>query len=128
VLTKGEALNLVSKSLDESMSIDYADIIDRDYGWLMFPQSKQFIETGDLEYMVMGSGGILVEKEIGRQIEFGSAYSIETNLKIYELGYLHHENWGIVISGVTSHDEAIDLILSLNFQCVIPEEEYGTVW
>ena len=77
---------------------------------------------------MLGSGGVLVLKESGKAIEFGSAYNVERNLEIYESGYLDHDSWDIVVTNVVDEHESVDCLLALGATYVVPEEESGTVW
>ena len=38
------------------------DTIEKEYGWVFFYQSKEFVETGDFSYKLAGNGPIIVEK------------------------------------------------------------------
>jgi hypothetical protein len=102
--------------------------IERHYGWVFFYQTKRFIETRDFFDGLIGSGGILVENNGGRCIEFGSGHSTEISLKIYEAGYLDHDDFDIVISAISNLDEALDLLLGLEIDFVKPEVAYGETW
>ena len=128
MITKKEAIKKVRSSLDEDMDVIVDNIIEREYGWVLFPQSKEYIQSGDPMSAFIGSGGVLVEKTTGKTYEFGSAYSIEENLKIYELGYFQYEDWDIEITKVNRENEAIDRLAKLDIRYVVPEEEHGVVW
>ena len=78
--------------------------------------------------MAIGSGGILVEKTTGNTYEFGSAYSTDQNLRIYELGYFQYENWDIEVIKVINKTKTIAHLSKLDITYVVPEEEHGTVW
>ena len=128
MITKEQAIESLRSTLDDDMDIMFDNIIEKDYGWVIFCQSKKFIETGDDGYILIGSGGTLVEREGGKHIEFGSAYSLEENLEIYEKGYLKYENWDLVITKVNDIQKTIDLLLTFGLSYVVPEEEHGAVW
>jgi hypothetical protein len=78
--------------------------------------------------MAIGSGGILVEKNTGRQIEFGSAHSTEINLKIYEAGYLAYDDFDLVVRAIFDPNEAVGLLSQLHITYVKPEIQSGTTW
>ena len=128
MITKEQAVELVRSDLEEEMDIMLDSIIENDYGWLIFCQSKEYIETGNTEDMAVGSGGTLIEKKSGRKVQFGSAYSTEQNLEIYEKGYLKYENWDIVITKVNDLKRTIEYIDKLGISYVVPEEAHGEVW
>lgn len=128
MLTKQEAINIIRENLAQNLDILEDEIIDKPYGWLIFTQTKEFIRTQNWRYKRIGSGGTLVAKETGRCIYFGSAYSTETNLKIYELGYLQYDQWDIEIIQVENIQKTISLLQNLKICYVIPEEAYGKSW
>ncbi len=73
--------------------------------------------------MTFGSGGVLVEKRSGKTIHFGSAYSTDTNLKIYEARYLDHDNYDLVVAKITDFKKALELLNCLSIFYVKPEFE-----
>ena len=128
MITKEQAIDSLRSTLNDDIDIILDNIIEKDYGWVLFCQSKKFIETGDDMYMTIGSGGTLVVKDGGKHIEFGSSYSLEENLDIYEKGYLKYENGDLVITTVNNLQKTIDLLLTLGIVYVVPEEAHGTEW
>jgi len=128
MIAKEEAVKKVRAMLGEDMDVIPDNIIEKEYGWVIFAESKEYMQTKDPVSMAVGSGGILIEKETGNTYEFGSAYSTEQNLQIYELGYLRYENWDIVITKVTNRNNTIENLSRLDVVYVMPEEDHGTVW
>lgn len=128
MITKEEAIKKVRGTLSEDMDVILDKIIEKEYGWVIFSQSKEYIRTKDPIFMAIGSGGILVEKATGNTYEFGSAYSTDQNLQIYELGYFLYENWDIEVTKVINKDKTIEHLSDLGITYVVPEEEHGTVW
>jgi hypothetical protein len=128
MLTRTEAFELIRRQIAADCDIVEDAIIERPYGWLFFCQSKRFIETHDPVDMLVGSGGILVENNGGRCITFGSRYDTDTNLKVYEAGYLDHDDFDLVISAISNLEEALDLLLRLKIVFVAPEVAHGETW
>jgi hypothetical protein len=128
LISKKTALQSILDDLDDTMDVLYEDIIEKDYGWIFFTDSKEFIRTGDFMHSCIGSGGTLVEKKTGNHISFGSAYPLEQNLKIYEKGYLEFDSWDIEITKVTDLNTTVEALLQLKLSYIEPEEECGTVW
>ena len=128
MLTKNQAIALVRAKLPEDMDIMEDQTIEKEYGWVIFSQSKKYIETGNSRYGYIGSGGELVEKSTGRIHEFGSAFTLKENLKIYELHYFKYSNWDIEIKEVKNEIKTIDCLSSLNLGYVIPEKAHGVTW
>jgi hypothetical protein len=101
--------------------------LEKPYGWYFMYQSKEYLRTGDRRYALIGSGGFIVEKENGRIYTFGSAYSLERNFAAYEYG-LKYERYDLTISAVKDMERALDLLLKLNLQFVVPEFAHGRRW
>jgi hypothetical protein len=128
MLTKDDAVRLVRASLPENMDLDESHIVEREYGWVLFPQSKEWLRTRDPRDALIGNECVLVEQTSGRMFHLGPAYRLEDNLQIYELGYMQHESWDLVIKKVTDERSTIEAILRLKPTYVVPEEAYGEVW
>jgi hypothetical protein len=128
MITVDDAIGIAIATEGGELAVNRDHIIERSYGWVIFPNSKEYIEIGDCESQLIGSGGVLVLKDSGKAIQFGSAFSVEKNIEIYESGYLDHDNWDIVITSVVDEHQAVDQILALGATYVIPEEESGILW
>ena len=128
MLTKNQAIQAVRKTLPTDFDVLEKEVIEKEYGWAIFSQSKRYIETKDPFEMCFGSGGTLVEKSTGRLIEFGSAFALETNLKIYELGYVDHPDVDLAINAISNPKKTVDLLDRLEITYVKPEVEGGTTW
>lgn len=126
--TKEGAVEAVRKTLPPDFDVLEDHTIEKEYGWVVFSQTKECIATGDFRHMEVGSGGVLVEKRTGRLIEFGSAYSTENNLQIYEAGYLAHDNFDMLVTAVSDLREAEDLLYRLSILYVRPEFDSETTW
>lgn len=128
MLTKQDAFKIVREKLDDNYDILEECTVEKDYGWIIFPQTKAYIQARELIDMAFGSGGVLVEKRSGKTIQFGSTYSTETNLKIYEAGYLDHDNYDLVVTKITDFEKAFELLNCLSIFYVKPEIENGITW
>jgi hypothetical protein len=128
MLTKAEALELLLREIPADCDVMEEATIERPYGWLFFFQGKRFIETRDPRDGLAGSGGILVESDGGRCVKFGSRYRTDINLKIYEAGYLDHNDFDLIISAILNLDEAMELLRDLRIRFATPEVAYGVTW
>jgi hypothetical protein len=90
VLQKSEALELVSKRLQErsSENLQYVVVedatIEKPWGWIFFCQSKTYLETGIFMHRLAGNGPVFVNKNTGEIDFFGSLPSLEVILADYE--------------------------------------------
>jgi Immunity protein 35 len=62
------------------------DFIERHYGWVFYYQPKKFIETGEIQYSILGNSPVLINKEDGSMYDLGTHRSIESALRDYESG------------------------------------------
>ncbi|WP_295220133.1 hypothetical protein [uncultured Chryseobacterium sp.] len=62
--------------------------IKKSYGNIYDYQSKEFLLTGNLSKTLVGNASFLVEKRIGRVVQFGTAGMLEKQLEAYENGTL----------------------------------------
>lgn len=93
MITKETARELVYKKVggpspnlsedDEIIVLDEATI-EKPWGWVFFHTSRKWYETKDIKYAIAGNAPIIVEKETGKLITTGTAYSIEYYIQNYE--------------------------------------------
>ena len=116
MVTKEEAIKIVRDTLPEDEDVLLDSVIERENGWVIFYQTKEYIKTTNPMAMV-SSGGILVEKATGRAFEFG-----------YDLGFLQRENRDIVIIKGINMRKTTKHLMKLGICYVVPEKEYNAVW
>ncbi len=93
MLTLDQARQLVAEQVcarpswlppeDEIVIVDAATI-ERPWGWVFFHTSKRWLETQDIRYALAGNAPLIVERETGRLLTTGTAYSIEHYIDNYE--------------------------------------------
>lgn len=90
MLTKTEALEIVSKKLkemspsDDTFVCDDTVTIEKPFGWVFFYNSQTYLQTGEISYALAGNGPIMVNKHDGTIEFYGTAKSIETSIEEYE--------------------------------------------
>lgn len=91
-MTKDEARRLVEARIStwqliepgaEIVIVD-ASIIEADFGWIFFYQSKQYLETETLKYALAGNAPFIVDRDSGEIVETGTVHPIEYYIKEYE--------------------------------------------
>ena len=101
-------------------------IVEKPYGWYFHSQSKKYVETKNISDLLVGSGGFIVEKESGKVIEFGSAFSLEVNFKIYEKGLIGRND--LVVLKVRDINETVRLLNRLRISYVEAKFDQGLEW
>src|SRR5262245_44978788 len=91
MVTRAEARRIADEFINRPYNVegDLLEILDsltmeRAYGWIFFYDSTRHIYTGDPRHMLAGNGPVLVEKDGGRVIQFGSARPPEYYIAEYE--------------------------------------------
>jgi hypothetical protein len=100
---------------------------EKSYGWYFYAQSKKFLKSGLDSDLLCGSAGFLVEREAGRIVAFGSAYSANTWLANYEKGF-KYECYDLMINAIYDEATTLQALFKLDMQYVIPEWMHGTEW
>jgi Immunity protein 35 len=85
-----QSKNLAQGKLDELQTLSKLELIlidevtiSFDYGWVLFYQSKIFVETKNPDFMLGGNAPILVDKFDGIILETGTGKDIGEYIKIY---------------------------------------------
>lgn len=102
MVNKNTAHTLVTAKINANYDIDDDDLIiiddltiEKDYGWIFFYNSKRYLETEDISYLIAGNSPILVEKEHGSIYELGTAFPVDEYLEHYETTRAHRLESGI---------------------------------
>jgi hypothetical protein len=86
-MNKSDAENIVSQKMDlKSLSCVIVPDATKEFSkcFAVFYQSKQYVEAGDFNHMLVGHGGVLVDKETENIFRTGSAYPIERYVEAFE--------------------------------------------
>ncbi len=127
MLTYEDALRIALEHLRQDEGLVGSSTRELSFGWFFVAQRKEFLETGDIRHMAVGSGGFVVDRETGRVHEFGSAFRIERNLRMYEKGF-RYGSYDLTITKVYDLKTTARLLQKLDMTYVEPEEAHGVVW
>jgi len=93
MLTKDEAKKLVEEIINrpdpsipnfpELVILDEATI-ERAFGWVFFYQTREYVETEDIETILVGNAPYIINRNDGSLHETGTAYPIEHYIEMYE--------------------------------------------
>jgi hypothetical protein len=91
-MTCEEARVLVERYLERHAAPSDCDTVildsatlERSWGWVIFYQSRAFVESGDLSDALAGNAPLIVERGSGRLLETGTAEPIESYLHNFEV-------------------------------------------
>jgi hypothetical protein len=68
---------------DQFVIIDESTI-EKTYGWIIFYESKRFLDTGRMSSKLAGNGPVIVNKVDGSVAFFGGSESLSAIIKNYE--------------------------------------------
>ena len=93
MLTREEAKQLVHKRINavdtygprtpELVVMD-GETIEKEYGWVFFYQTKEYLKTGDSGDALVGNAPYIVNKYSAELIETGTANPVEDYIAEYE--------------------------------------------
>ena len=93
MLTREEAKELVYARInahdpyaDQTVELAIIDdeTIEKEYGWVFFYQTKEYLKTGNIIDALVGNAPYIVNKYTGELIETGTADPIEQYIAEYE--------------------------------------------
>ena len=93
MITYDEAKEIAVREITSDGTLDNVIVeestIEKPYGWVFSFNSKQFVETRDMLYALLGNAPIIVNKYDGSFQFTGPCPSIEENIRAYEkkMGY-----------------------------------------
>lgn len=65
-------------------------------GWIFFYQHRRWLETRKIRDGLIGNGPVLIDKETGKVVVFGSSGSTEYWYSLYERGETREDKDGII--------------------------------
>ena len=111
MVTIENAIQLVTGYLPENVAVMPNKTIEKPYGWIVFSQSKEFVETKDSGYILIGWGPTFVAKETGQLVQLGSHRGFfDEILACYESGFQDFINCSIVITKVEDSERTSEII------------------
>jgi len=128
MITKEKAKEIVLNYLGNSIAVVPNTTIEKENVWVIYVQTKKFLETNDEDFRIVGRGPTLVDKATGKIHSSDALTSLEEMLNLFELGYFKYDNSDIVITKIFNINKATKIILKLELSYVIPEEAYGDIW
>jgi hypothetical protein len=93
MLTREEAKELVYARINAhdphagqavELAIIDAETIEKEYGWVFFYQTKEYLKTGNIVDALVGNAPYIVNKYTGELIETGTAKPVEEYIAEYE--------------------------------------------
>jgi hypothetical protein len=83
-IVEAELSRLDSPDVRPSMAILENSTIERDWGWVFFYQSVEYLETGNPSDQLAGNAPYIVNRHTGELVATGTAWPIEKYIEDYE--------------------------------------------
>ena len=141
MISKEEAIEKGLNSIDDDRLTIYNDITDAGDVYVAAVCSKEYLKTKDPRHHLIGIGPMIIDKENGYVLQYGSPNSEESAIKNYRIlklkwNFIKNDfpnfdiqtNYNIIIKEILDKNKLVDLILSFPFQYTIPEVEGDTIW
>lgn len=96
-ITKDHALEIARRSIAASAGEhDFVIIenktVERPFGWVFFYATRQFLKTGDRNYLVPGSAPLVVHRADGSTEYIGTSVPPARAIEIYEKVWLEKQS------------------------------------
>jgi len=67
----------------EDVVVDESDVLEEDWCWVFFYNTRAFYQTGELRESLVGNGPLIIEKATGALRVAGTAHPVERYLADY---------------------------------------------
>ncbi len=71
-------------AVEDSLILVDSATVEKEWGWVFFYTSKLWYETNDFRYAMVGNAPFIVERESGRILGLGTAFTSEHYIENYE--------------------------------------------
>ena len=76
---------------------------------------------------IVGSHGVIVNKQSGKIWSLGSGFPLQRDLDAYEAGF-ECEVYDLKLLSISNHERTADFLSNLRISTVVPERAHGEVW
>lgn len=125
-MTPEEAFALVEMHIEPGFVVNRDTLKETDFGFYFHVTTEEYLRTGDVTDLPIGSCGVLVDRTTGDVHNLGSAFGLEYWTESYDRGL--HIPMGAVVLSVGDRQRAASALIRLQMSYVIPEVAYGETW
>lgn len=125
-MTPKEALRLAANHIEAGMVVNPGTLRETKFGFYFHVTSQEYLRTGDMMHMPVGSCGVLVNRETAEVHDLGSAFDLEYWLEAYDRGL--HLPMDVVVLSIGDRQRAASALGRLQMSYVIPEVAHGETW
>jgi len=121
-----DALKLAEGHIADDMVVLADTVRECEFGFYFGTDSQKHQQTGRWEDLLIGSSGLLVDRNTKEVHELGSAFDLDYWMEAYRRGL--HKPTTVVVTKVYDRQRAAEALNRLQMTYVIPEEAYGETW
>jgi len=121
-----EAKKLAEEHISEDMILLDDQSRECEFGFYFATDSRKHLKTGRADDLLIGSWGVLVDRETGEVHDLGSGFDLEYWIEAYRR-HLHVPN-KVVVKKVRDQKRAVDALYHSQMTYVIPEKAHGETW
>ena len=125
-MTPADAFTLAENHIEAGMVADAKTLRETDFGFYFHVTFEEYLRTGDMMDMPIGSCGVLVDRETGAVHDLGSAFDLEYWLEAYDRGL--HLPMDVIVLSVGDRQRAASALGRLQMSYVVPEVAHGETW
>jgi hypothetical protein len=121
-----EARTLAEAHVPDDLVVLKDNSLECAFGFYFAIDSRKHQESGLVEDLLVGTSGLLVDREKGEVHDLGSAFDLDYWFEAYRR-HLHIPNT-VIVTRVLDRQRAADALCRLQLSYVIPEQEAGVTW
>ncbi|WP_345689658.1 hypothetical protein [Novipirellula caenicola] len=125
-MTPKEAFTVAEMHIEPGFAVERDTLRETAFGFYFHVTTKDYLRTGDLVDLPVGSCGVLVDRLTGDVHDLGSAFGLEYWLEAYDRGL--HLPMDVVVLSVSDRQRAASALMRLQMSYIIPEVAYGETW
>ncbi len=78
------ALTLARQTAGRDVEIQDERTIERDFGWVFFYDSSEYLATGESRWKLFGNAPIIIDRDTGGATPTGTAFPVDAYVAAYE--------------------------------------------
>ncbi len=136
-----KGLDLIEANFKDKRLTVSSELIEFKDLYVAYVNTKEYFRTNDPKHSVIGTGPLIIDKEDGYAILYGSAHSENSAIQDYRNIKMKWQiikkdfpkfdiqtKYNITIDKIFNLEKLKEIILSFPFQYTIPEVEGDTIW
>ena len=125
-MNAADALKLAEEHIEDDMVVLADTVRECEFGFYFATDTRKHQQTGRREDFLIGSCGLLVDRNTKEVHDLGSAFDVDYWMEAYRRGL--HKPTTVIVRKVYDRQRAAEALHRLQMTYVIPEKAYGETW